>query len=84
MPTSTTGAPAPGADRRAPQARERLNLLLDAEALGDLWRRWHERTAASAEAFVDMVHGEGLELALDLLYPFAHWVTPELSLINLR
>lgn len=27
MPTSTTGVPAPGADRRGPQARERLNLI---------------------------------------------------------
>ncbi len=27
MPTSTTGAPRPGADRRGPQARERLNLI---------------------------------------------------------
>jgi hypothetical protein len=26
-----------------------------------------------------MVRGEGLELALDLLHPFAHWVTPEVS-----
>ena len=57
----------------------RHGRLLDAEALGHLWQRWHERTAASAEAFVDMVHGEGLELALDLLQPFAHWVTPEIS-----
>ena len=57
----------------------RHGRLLDADALSELWRRWHERTAASAEAFVDMVHAESLELALDLLHPFAHWVTPEVS-----
>lgn len=57
----------------------RRGRLLGAEALGELWRRWHERTAASAEAFVEMVRVEGLELALDLLHPFAHWVTPEVS-----
>jgi len=57
----------------------RRGRLLDAEALADLWQRWHERTAASAEAFVEMVRGAGLELALDLLHPFAHWVTPEVS-----
>jgi hypothetical protein len=27
--------------------------------------------------FVDIVRGEGLELALDLMVPFAHWITPE-------
>ncbi len=53
--------------------------LLGAEGLTELWRRWHDRTAAAAEAFVEMVREEGLELALDLLYPFAHWVTPEVS-----
>ena len=57
----------------------RHGRLLDADALFELWRRWHERTAASAEAFVDMVRAESLELALDLLHPFAHWVTPEVS-----
>tara|TARA_B100001105_G_scaffold254694_2_gene251221 strand:- start:2036 stop:2845 length:810 start_codon:yes stop_codon:yes gene_type:complete len=57
----------------------RHGRLLDADALSELWRRWHERTAASAEAFVDMVRAESLELALDLLHPFAHWVTPEVS-----
>ena len=38
--------------------RNTLRALLDAAALGDLWQRWHERIAASAEAFVDMVHSE--------------------------
>jgi len=57
----------------------RRGRLLGAEALGELWRRWHKRTAVSAEAFVEMVRAEGLELALDLLHPFAHWVTPKVS-----
>jgi 8-oxo-dGTP pyrophosphatase MutT (NUDIX family) len=53
--------------------------LLDGEGCTALWQRWHERVAASADAFVEMVCGEGLELALDLLHPYAHWVTPEVS-----
>lgn len=53
--------------------------LPDADALAELAHRWQARTAASAGAFVDMVRAEGLELALDLLHPFAHWVTPEVS-----
>ena len=28
-------------------------------------------------SFVDIMRGEGLTLALDLMVPFAHWVTPE-------
>lgn len=57
----------------------RRGELLGAEGGAALWRGWHARVLASAEAFVEMVCEEELELALDLLVPFAHWVTPEIS-----
>lgn len=51
--------------------------LLDEKALADIGVRWHTRVRESTEGFLAMVQGEGLELAVDLLHPFAHWVTPE-------
>src|SRR5262245_16780942 len=30
-------------------------------------------------AFLDVVRGEGLVLATDLMVPFAHWITPEFA-----
>lgn len=35
-----------------------------------------EPAAATARGFLDFVAAEKLELALDLLVPFAHWITP--------
>ncbi|MCW5656939.1 MAG: NUDIX domain-containing protein [Burkholderiaceae bacterium] len=57
----------------------RRGEVLGAESGAALWRGWHARVLASADAFVEMVCEEDLELALDLLVPFAHWVTPEVS-----
>ncbi|MBI5720824.1 MAG: hypothetical protein KIT17_09200 [Rubrivivax sp.] len=57
----------------------RGNRLLGGEDRAEMHRRWRERVAASAEVFVEMVVAEQLELALDLLHPYAHWVTPEVS-----
>lgn len=57
----------------------RRGEVLGAECVTALWHCWHTRVLASAEAFVEMVCEEELELALDLLVPFAHWVTPEIS-----
>ncbi len=42
-------------------------------------QRWHARVAADPAAFVDLAVREDLEPALDLLRPFAHWVTPAVS-----
>jgi 8-oxo-dGTP pyrophosphatase MutT (NUDIX family) len=53
--------------------------VLGAGGCAELWRRWHRRVIASAGAFVDMICDEGLELVLDLLVPYAQWVTPEIS-----
>ena len=46
---------------------------------GALHQRWQARVAAGGSAFVDMVCEEDLELALEQLVPYAHWVTPEVS-----
>jgi len=57
----------------------RNGALLDGAQRTALHRRWGERVAAGGEAFVDMVCDEALELALETLLPFAHWVTPEIA-----
>lgn len=57
-------------------ARSRGHLL-DEQALAQIGMRWQERVRESTEGFLAMVRGEGLQLAVDLLHPFAHWVTPE-------
>lgn len=44
-----------------------------------LQHRWQERVATGGNAFVDMLCEEDLELALEQLVPYAHWVTPEVS-----
>lgn len=51
--------------------------LLDGNALALTRERWQACVRESTEGFLAMVRGEGLELAVDLLHPFAHWVTPE-------
>jgi 8-oxo-dGTP pyrophosphatase MutT (NUDIX family) len=50
--------------------------LLGRERLGALRLRWQQRIAQEGSGFADMVCEEGLELAVDLMQPFAHWVTP--------
>ena len=53
------------------------DALVSAAGLGDLWKRYRAplaRHTLSIEAFVVQ---ENLELACDLLVPFAHWITPE-------
>lgn len=54
-------------------------MLLDAEQLAAVHGRWRERIATQDGAFVEMIRQEALELALEELSPFAHWVTPEFS-----
>ena len=51
--------------------------LVSAARLADLWKRYRgvlERHELSME---ELVRKEELELACDLLVPFAHWITPE-------
>lgn len=53
--------------------------ILGRERLAALRLRWQERIAGGGSGFADMVRKEGLELAVDLMLPFAHWVTPAAS-----
>ncbi|WP_418319868.1 NUDIX hydrolase [Piscinibacter sakaiensis] len=53
--------------------------LLGSPRLGAVHERWKEAIASGGGAFVDMVCEEGLQIAGDVLQPFAHWVTPEHS-----
>ncbi len=46
----------------------------DAHRLVETYRA---RLAAGDTTFLDLVRGEDLRLAADLLVPFAHWITPE-------
>jgi 8-oxo-dGTP pyrophosphatase MutT (NUDIX family) len=59
-----------------PQPNVAGGLVSDAR-LADLWKRYRgvlERHELSME---ELVRKEDLELACDLLVPFAHWITPE-------
>ncbi len=53
--------------------------LIDGAQRAVLHQRWQARVAAGGHAFVDMVCEEDLELALEQLVPYAHWVTPDVS-----
>lgn len=55
------------------------STLLGRERLEALRLPWQERLARAGSGFADMVCAEGLEPATDLMLPFAHWVTPEVS-----
>jgi 8-oxo-dGTP pyrophosphatase MutT (NUDIX family) len=57
----------------------RGGAMIDGTLRAALHRRWQERVATGGNAFVDMVCEEDLELALEQLVPYAHWVTPEAS-----
>lgn len=51
--------------------------LLGAGAAQALVTRYRNETIKRPAAFLDMVRTEGLELATDLMVPYAHWITPE-------
>ncbi len=53
--------------------------MIDGMRRAALHQRWQARVATGGNAFVDMVCEEDLELALEQLVPYAHWVTPEVS-----
>ncbi|MDF3934438.1 NUDIX hydrolase [Pseudomonas citronellolis] len=50
--------------------------LLEETELAGLRERWQGAVQDNAERFLDLLREEGLQLAVDLLEPFAHWVTP--------
>ena len=59
-------------------ARQRGNTeLVDATAADRLVAAHRARLLEGEVSFIDILRGEGLTLALDLMVPFAHWVTPE-------
>jgi 8-oxo-dGTP pyrophosphatase MutT (NUDIX family) len=51
--------------------------LVDASRLAELERRYRADLQADRVGIGELAEREGLELACDLLVPFAHWVTPE-------
>jgi 8-oxo-dGTP pyrophosphatase MutT (NUDIX family) len=55
------------------------SALVTADRLREIEARWRDRlNADEAGLLVELVLAEDLELACDLLVPFAHWVTPEM------
>jgi 8-oxo-dGTP pyrophosphatase MutT (NUDIX family) len=42
-------------------------------------RRWRARLARDEASIVDLVVAEELELATDLMVPYAHWITPDFA-----
>jgi len=52
------------------------DLITAAEA-HRLVERHRANLLAGSIAFLDIVRGEGLTLATDLMVPYAHWITPE-------
>jgi 8-oxo-dGTP pyrophosphatase MutT (NUDIX family) len=51
--------------------------LVDAAAADRLVQAHRARLLRGETGFADVVRGEGLTLALDLMVPLAHWITPE-------
>ncbi|MBM3644223.1 MAG: NUDIX hydrolase [Alphaproteobacteria bacterium] len=50
--------------------------LIAAAALKPIEARWREKLAKDEASIVDLVEAENLDLATDLMVPFAHWITP--------
>src|SRR6185437_12132558 len=50
--------------------------LVGAADLKGIEARWRTRLAKDEASIVDLVEAEGLELATDLMTPYAHWITP--------
>jgi len=58
-------------------ARRRGERALVAAAdLKGIEERWRGRLAKDDASIVDLVEAEDLEIATDLMTPFAHWITP--------
>ena len=71
---------------------EETGILLARDSAGELvayrgeragrFAAWREAIRDGRLSFPEMIAGEGLELAVDHLVYFAHWITPELSPIR--
>jgi len=58
-------------------ARKRgQRAVVGAAELTGIEQRWSAKLAADEATVVDLVEAEDLELATDLMTPFAHWITP--------
>jgi 8-oxo-dGTP pyrophosphatase MutT (NUDIX family) len=51
------------------------NLIAAADLKG-IEERWRAKLARDVASIVDLVEAEDLEIATDLMMPFAHWITP--------
>jgi len=50
--------------------------VIAAAELSGIEERWRARLAKDEASIVDLVEAEDLELATDMMVPFAHWITP--------
>ena len=50
--------------------------LVAASDLKGIAERWRTKLVKDEASIVDLVEGEDLEIATDLMTPFAHWITP--------
>jgi len=58
-------------------ARKRgQRALIAAADLLAIEQKWRARLAKDEASIVDLVEAEDLEIATDLMVPFAHWITP--------
>jgi 8-oxo-dGTP pyrophosphatase MutT (NUDIX family) len=58
-------------------ARKRgQRAVIAAADLVAIEQRWRAKLAKDEASIVDLVEAEDLELATDLMVPFAHWITP--------
>jgi len=58
-------------------ARKRgQRALVAAVDLDGIEQRWRAKLAKDEASIVDLVDAEDLELATDLMVPYAHWITP--------
>lgn len=55
--------------------RGQRNLIAAADLKG-IEERWRTRLVKDEASIVDLVEAEDLEIATDLMTPFAHWITP--------
>ncbi len=55
--------------------RGQRNLIAAADLKG-IEERWRAKLAKDEASIVDLVEAEDLEIATDLMTPFAHWITP--------
>jgi 8-oxo-dGTP pyrophosphatase MutT (NUDIX family) len=59
-------------------ARKRgTQAMIDAQEAHRLTERYRAPVLAGSQQFRELIAGEGLQLATDLMVPFAHWITPE-------